>query len=289
MKIYAYSKALYSSWLYLESLRLLLDAGEGLNTFLEGRLLAIRNIALTHAHTDHFTGLQNIFITRLREMEVTGQPLPPVTLFYPNDSDTLERYFQYLEDVTSRWEELVTLRPIAVGEKVPLTGVRGLYLTALKADHYVYQQTALSFRIDQERWLLKPEFQDIPQEELNRKFAKEGREKLTTRILQPLIFYSGDGRVTLDPASKEIALLIHESTFLEPSQQLTHSSLPETIELFRELKAKQLLLYHLSTRYEFKEYLKKLEALVPDPKERARIHLIRPGQLFFKDIPVLGF
>lgn len=289
MKIYAYSKALYSTWLYLEPLRLLCDAGEGLNTFLEGRLLAFRNVALTHAHTDHFTGLQNIFITRLREMEVAGQELAPISVFYPEDSTTLARYFAYLEEVTSRWEDLATLQPMKPGDSYPLQGVRGLYITAHKADHYVYQQTALSYRVDVERWVLRPEMEGLPQSEINRKVATEGREAVTERKLLPLVFYSGDGRPVLDPDSREVSLLLQEATFLEPNTKVSHASLPEAIELFRALQAKHMLLFHLSTRYEFREFLQLLEKLVPDEEERARIYAIRPGNMLVRNIPVPGY
>ena len=66
MRIVAYSKALYATWLYLEPLHLLLDAGEGVNIHLEGRLLAVRDVLLSHGHTDHFTGLQNPVLNHSR-------------------------------------------------------------------------------------------------------------------------------------------------------------------------------------------------------------------------------
>lgn len=289
MKIFGYSKALYSTWLYLEPLRLLFDAGEGLNSFLEGRLLAFRNIAITHAHTDHFTGLQNIFITRLREMEVTKQPLPPIKLFYPEDSHTLRHYFDYLEKVTNRWDELVQLQPVRPGQTYPLEGVRGVYLNVLKADHYVYQQTAVCYRLDQERFSLKPELQELLQAEINKRIANEGRDALTTRVLRPLIFYSGDGRAIGDKDSQDVPLMIHEATFLEPSPKVAHASLPEVIKLYRETNAKHLLLFHLSTRYEYKEFIQLLDKLVPEQKERSRVFVIRPGGMFAKNIPVPGF
>lgn len=289
MRVYAYSKALYSTWLYLEPLRLLFDAGEGVNTFLEGRLLAFRDVAITHAHTDHFTGLQNILITRMREMEVTGEAMPPLHLYYPYNSSTLERYFSYLEDVTHQWDKLVVLQPMRPGDTRPLQGARGLHLTALKAEHRVHRQVALSYRVTQERWVLKPEMQDLPQKEINKKIAQEGREAVTEQIYRPLVFYSGDGKVVRDPESDEASLLIQESTFLEPHPKVDHASLPEALALFREQKAASLLLFHLSTRYEFRLFLQALDRLVPDPDERARIFAIKPGSMLVKDIPVPGF
>lgn len=289
MKVFAFSKALYSTWLYLEPMRLLLDAGEGINFFLEGRLLAFRDLAITHAHTDHFTGLQNILITRLREMEMTGEHIPPLHVYYPADSQTLQRYFAYLEEVIFRWSELVHLVPMEPGDTHPLQGARGLHLTALQANHRVYKQTALSFRVEHLRYTLKPEMQDKPQAELHRLIAEQGRQAVTEPVLKPLLFYSGDGRPKLDPGSSGAPLHIQEATFLEGDQKTDHATLAEAIQLFRELRAESLLLFHLSTRYTLNEFRETLESLVPDENERERIHVIKPGQLFVRDLPVPGF
>lgn len=289
MKLYGYSKALYSTWLYLEPLRLLFDAGEGLNTFLEGRLLAFRDVAISHAHTDHFTGLQNILITRLREMEVTKEDLPPLHLYYPYNSGTLERYFSYLSDVTSRWDELVVLQPMRPGDTLPLQGARGLFLTAMRAEHRVHRQVALRYRVEQERWVLKKEMQGLPQREINQTIATQGREAVTERVLRPLVYYSGDGKAETDPDSEGVSLMIQESTFLEPHSKVDHASLPEALKVFREQKAESLLLFHLSTRYEFRQFLQLLDKLVPDPDERARIFAIKPGSMLNKDLNIPGF
>lgn len=289
MRIYGYSKALYSTWLYLEPLRLLLDAGEGLNSFLEGRLLAFRDVAITHSHTDHFTGLQNILITRMREMEVTGEDIPPLHLYFPYNSSTLDRYFQYLSEVTHLWDKLVVLQPMRPGDTLPLQGARGLFLTAMKAEHRVYRQVALSYRVSQERWVLKPEMEGLPQKEINRTIAERGREAVTERVQRPLVFYSGDGKAVYDPGSVGAPLMIQEATFLEPHPKVDHASLPEAIDLFRKQKAESLLLFHLSTRYEFRMFLQLLDKLVPDPEERQRIYAIKPGSMLVKDLPLPGF
>ena len=289
MRIYAYSKALYSTWMYVEPLRLLLDAGEGLNTFLEGRLLAFRDLLVSHAHTDHFTGIQNILITRLREMEVTKTDLPIMTITYPGDSPTLQRYFEYLQDVVDRFDDLAELRPVKPGDTLPLYGARGLHVTALKANHHVHGQTALAYRVEQERWTLKPEMEGIPQKEINKRIALEGREAVTTKVFKPVLYYSGDGRVSMKHHDENIPLMLHECTFIEPNRKVTHASLPDIIQLFRKAKPEQLLLFHLSTRYEFKEFLRTLDRMVPNPEERAKIFAVRPGSFFSRDIPVPGF
>jgi ribonuclease BN (tRNA processing enzyme) len=270
-------------------MRLLLDAGEGINCFLEGRLLAFRNVAITHAHTDHFTGLQNILITRLREREVTGSSMPPLYVYYPEDSSTLERYFAYLSDVIDAWHELVCLQPMKPGDCLPLQGVRNLYLTAIRAKHQVGHQCSLSYRIEQKRWSLRQDVQDKPQAEINKIIAMHGRESVTDVIMRPLVYYSGDGSPLYDPVSQNTYLHIQEATFLESLPGVDHASLPEAIDLFRKLQAQSLLLCHLSTRYGLKEFLDLLEQLTPDPAEHSKIWVVKPGNMFIKHIPMPGF
>ncbi len=289
MKVFAFSKALYSTWIYLEPMRLLLDAGEGINFFLEGRMLAFRDLAITHAHTDHFTGLQNIIITRLREQEVTGEPIPPLHIYYPADSHTLVRYFQYLEDVLSKWPELVVLQPMEPGDTVQLQGARNLHMTAIKANHRVYRQTALSYRVEQKRYALKPELEGKPQAEINKIVAEQGREAVTEPVMRTLVYYSGDGKPALDALSRRASLHIQETTFLEAHAKADHAGLPEAISLFRELEAEQLLLFHLSSRYTMREFWTTLDNLVPDPIERERIKAVKPGSMFVYDFTIPGF
>lgn len=291
MKVFAYSKALYSTWLYLEPMRLLLDAGEGINCFLEGRLLAFRDLAITHAHTDHFTGLQNILITRLREMEVTKEDIPPLNIYYPGDSHSLVRYFQYLEDVMSRWSDLVELHPMEPGDTLPLQGARGLHLTALQAEHRVYKQTALSYRVEQLRYGLKAELQGKPQSEINRIIAEQGKSAITEPIMRTLVYYSGDGRPRLDPVSRGAALHIQEATFLDTgnNRKIDHATLAEAVALFRELEAEQMLLFHLSTRHSMHEFWSAFNRIVTSDEERERISVVKPGGMFVRDFVVPGF
>ncbi len=289
MKVFGYSKALYSSWFYLEPLRLVFDAGEGINCYLEGRLLAFRDLAITHAHTDHFTGLQNILTTRLREMEVTGEELPPLYVYYPSDSYTLERYFTYLREVIDKSDRLFIPVPLNPGDKIQLQGGRALYLQALKAKHKIYNQTALAYRVERKRWKLKEEFAQLPQAEINKLIREKGKEFATEETYQPLIYYSGDGRPLYDRGNDEISLMFQEATFLEPHEKLDHSHLKESVELFIKQRARYLVLFHLSSRYTFKEYLTALEYLVEEPELRKKIWLVKPGKLFVEDLPVPGF
>jgi ribonuclease Z len=95
MIIKAYSKAKYSTWIYYSPLSLLFDAGEGINCFMEEKLVTISNIFLSHGHTDHYTGLINILMTKLAHFNNSGVVFP-TSIFYPENDITLQKYIDYI-------------------------------------------------------------------------------------------------------------------------------------------------------------------------------------------------
>ena len=57
MKITAYSTALYSTWINIEELNLLFDAGDGLTAGLLSKARKIKHVFVTHPDRDHINGL----------------------------------------------------------------------------------------------------------------------------------------------------------------------------------------------------------------------------------------
>ena len=85
LTVVGHSRALYSTWIHVPELGLLLDAGEGVNEGLGGRLAAVDTIAISHGHTDHFTGLMNAVLTRRRMGGQATLERPPLRVIYPRD------------------------------------------------------------------------------------------------------------------------------------------------------------------------------------------------------------
>ena len=296
MRIAAYSKALYATWVYLDTLKLLFDAGEGLNTHLEGRLLAFRDVALTHGHTDHFTGLHNVFITRLRfrqqqmggTTDAEGGPIEPLRVMWPAGDPEIEGYLGYLRGaLLDRHPGLAELLPVAPGDRIPLRGVRGLTLEPFAVSHRG-GSTCLGYRVLQERWKLKAEHIGRPQQEINRMAAAGGREAISERVEIPVVVLSGDSRPLPPETARGAELLVHEATFIGEQLDESHSALEETVATWRAAGAKRLLVYHFSSRYRPGDIGRALKDLVPDPDERARVWYVAPGDLFERDIRVSG-
>lgn len=293
MRIAAYSKALYATWVYVDTLRLLFDAGEGLNTHLEGRLLAFRDVALTHGHTDHFTGLHNIFITRLRyrqQADAAGgeAAAEPLRVLYPDGDEEIAGYLAYLRAaLLDRYPGLAELVPVAPGDRIPLHAVRGLTLQPFAVTHRG-PATCLGWRVLQERWKLRPELHGTPQPELNRLAAERGREAITERVEVPLLVLSGDSRPLPPDAARGAALLVHEATFMGERLDESHSTLEEAVATWRAAGAERLLVYHFSSRYRGADVARALDELLPDPEERARVWYVAPGEVFERDIRIAG-
>lgn len=285
MKIYGYSKALFANWIYVEPLRLLLDAGEGVNNILEGHLLGVHDLLLSHGHTDHFTGLHSLLMLRRREIVERGQSLPRLQVYYPAGSQTLSLYLEYLARAISPWEDLVALHPMEPGSQSRLQGREDLQVSAFAMEH-MSQEACLGYRVSQLRRKLRPELHGLSGEELSQLRKRGGEEALSVEQEHPLVTYSGDGRPMQDEASQGVELLIHEATFLEAGQSTEHSTLAEAIDVFTTLDAKRLLLCHFSSRYTAEEITAALDALVPDSHTRDKIDLLLPGEPFTRNLPI---
>jgi len=293
MRIAAYSKALYATWVYVDTLRVLFDAGEGLNTHLEGRLLAFRDVALTHGHTDHFTGLHNVFITRLRyrqQADTAGgeAAAEPLRVLYPAGDDEIAGYLAYLRRaLLDRHPGLAELVPVAPGDRIPLRSVRGVTLEPFPVAHRG-PATCLGWRVLQERWKLRPELQGAPQAELNRLAAANGREAISQRVEVPLLVLSGDSRPLSPDVARGAGLLVHEATFIGEQLDESHSTLEDAVATWRAAGAERLLVYHFSSRYRAGDVARALDELLPDPQERARVWYVAPGEVFERDIRISG-
>jgi ribonuclease Z len=286
MQITAYSKALYSNWIYLENLRVLLDVGEGINNVLEGRLLGVHDLFISHGHTDHFTGLHSMLGIRIREAVKGEQQVSPLRIHYPARSPSLDLYLEYLSKSIYIWDQIVELVPLEAGDKVTLRDFPAIEVTALEVCHNP-RELCLGFRFSQKRWKLKPEVLALPPEEMRDIVRTKPREEHSEVVEFPLITYSGDGLPLEDEGSQGVELLLHEATFLDPDTSRVHSRLSEAIERFRALEARSLMLWHLSTRYTHDEIQEALNALTTE-EERKQITVVFPGKVTAVTLPVSG-
>lgn len=66
-KITSYSTALFSTWVFVEELGLLFDAGDGVMAHLLQKSRKIKQVFISHADRDHLNGLPQFYQLNARE------------------------------------------------------------------------------------------------------------------------------------------------------------------------------------------------------------------------------
>jgi len=278
-----YSKALYSTWIYYSPLRTLFDAGEGINTIMEGRLVSIRNIFLSHGHSDHYTGLINIFVTKFRHYHSTRE-FVPLTIFYAQGDSSLEGFLSYIRTnyrLDSRREFDIRMIPLKAGMEVPLPSKRSTFVETFTTRH-TPDVVSLGFNILEERTKLRPEYAELSPSAAGHLIREKGKEAITYPSKELVVSYVGDCVPVTPSQIRGTRLLLHETTFLreEEKEEDSHSSLEEVLPLADRAGVGTLIVYHLSSRYREKEIRQAIRKLRNTLNCSFPIFYIVPGKTF---------
>ena len=244
--ITGYSTALFSTWYFIEELKILFDAGEGLTSTLLQKSRKIEHVFVSHADRDHLTGL-------LQFNQLNARPGFPV-IYYPRDSGS----FPALKDFTSKFDPHVS--GVVWNPITPESDIRikeDIIIKPIQNGHVPTKAgvKSLSYKVIQSKMKLKPELTQLPGEQIKRIIEEQGKENTHTEVQTVLLSYSGDTPVE-DPARWEHSkILIHEATFMhEEDNQIyahgnKHSYLEEVMEMVSGSHIEQLILGHFSARY----------------------------------------
>ena len=158
LTITAYSTALYSTWIFIEEFRLLLDAGDGVCAGLLGKSRKIDWVAVTHADRDHLTGLFQLQQLNARD----GKP----QIFYPRDAASFPNFAEFCRRFDPNSGNEITWSPIEPWQSYPLSN--HLRIEALPNNHVQQGDLvkSVSYRVMREKQKLKPEYHDLPQAEI---------------------------------------------------------------------------------------------------------------------------
>lgn len=245
--ITGYSTALFSTWYFIEELKILFDAGEGLTSTLLQKSRKIEHVFISHADRDHLTGL-------LQFNQLNARPGYPV-IHYPKDCGSFPalkafscQFDQHVEDVV--WKPITPETDIWIRDDIMVKIISNGHVPAI--DNCI---KSLSYKVIQVKKKLKPELAHLPGEEIKRIIAEQGKENTHTEIQTNLISYSGDTPVE-DPVRWDNSkVLIHEATFLRDEEGKVsphgnkHSYLEEVMEMVSGIHVEQLILGHFSSRY----------------------------------------
>lgn len=164
--ITAYSTALFSTWINVEELNLLIDAGDGLTAGLLQKSRKIKHAFITHPDRDHLNGLPQF-------IQLNSRDEFPI-VHYPKDSGS----FPAMQNFLSQFDPHTTGSKwigIEDGQIIPIK--KGFEVQAIRNEHVksaIGVHKSLSYKLYETKKKLKPEFQNLsPTEIKNIAISKE--------------------------------------------------------------------------------------------------------------------
>ena len=248
MKISGYSTARFATWYFLDELKVLFDAGDGITAALASKCERVQHVFLSHADRDHIGGL-------LQFNQIAARIGRPLTYYYPKDSGSFPAFRAFIEafDPNLPKAQWVALE---AGQRISITSNH--FVDVGENDHIAVASggnagllKSLDFRVVESRRQLKPEFVGVDGVELGRLRAEFGVDHITNPVDRGVLGFSGD-TPAFDPSRwEDTDVLIHEATFIAPDAgDRGHSELGGVMRAAAGLPLKALVLGHFSNRYD---------------------------------------
>ncbi|WP_299767023.1 MBL fold metallo-hydrolase [uncultured Dokdonia sp.] len=280
LNITAYSTALFSTWINIEELGLLFDAGDGVTSGLLQKSGKIKYVFITHPDRDHINGIFQLYQLNARK------EYPKI--YYPKDSGSFSamKDFLYKFDTHiqgAEWHPIKHLDTIEIRND--------LFVEAIRNEHVAVPQNvskSLSFKLYQTKQKLKKEFSHLDGNSIKEMISLHGRDHLMETIHTNILSYAGDTPVDDYNKWDHSGILIHESTFLQDEGNTIvksrkgrnkHSKLNEVLEMVSNITIDRLILQHFSSRYSKKEINENVIKLCKYYNIKVPVHVIYPGEI----------
>lgn len=223
---------------------------------------------VSHTHIDHLSALP-AYVARRRMMKME----PPVIYLPEGAVDPVQKILRQVSRL-DRGRLPCTLTATKPGDEIALS--REAVVTVGATSHTV---PSLGFVVWQRRRKLKPEYYDLPGDQI-RDLRLSGVE-VTREVRVPQLAYLGDSSprgLDENPAMYEAEVLILELTFVAPSHRkerihkFGHMHLDDLVERRDRFKNELVIASHFSTRYHDRQIRRHVEKAVPDMLD-GRLHL----------------
>ena len=275
-----HSSPRFSTWLWFNDWKILVDAGDGASQHLGYKLRKIDTVLLTHSHRDHIGGLLQVINQR-------GEA-GPFTLAHPANG----RSYRELENFSLKFNpgssRSAVWQALEEGDWVDCGG-DGRLARAFRTRHYhddnpEHAPRSLGFHLMWRKNKVKPEYANLGQKELDavrRQLGEErmsavdtsqmsideakhleiqlGREAITSPVDEKIVSVSGDCQPFDAAELAGTQLLVHEATFLsgddydaeEAGEDVghMHSTVADALGVAQSANVRDVVLYHISTRY----------------------------------------
>ena len=277
-KISAFSTALFSTWINVEELNLLIDAGDGVSMGLLQKSRKVKNVFITHPDRDHLNGLPQF-------VQLNSRPDFPV-IHYPKDSGSFPAMKLFLNKfdphvTNSNWTGIEDGQFIQIKKGYEIQAIRNEHVKSPIGVH-----KSLSYKLFETKKKLKKEFKNFNPEQIKNIATDKGRDFLTETIKKNIISFSGDTPVDNYEKWNNSELLIHESTFLNTesdsnieSRGNKHSTLKEVMQMVKEINVNSLILNHFSSRYSKEQINNAVIKQINELSLQIPVYLIYPGEI----------
>ena len=273
--ISGYSTALFSTWIFIEELGLLFDAGDGLSASLLQKSRKIKQAFISHADRDHLGGL-------LQFTQLNAREKLPI-IHYPKDSGSFPALKSFLDKFDPHVSGVQWI-PIQEGMEFKVKGK--YFVKSIRNNHIVVAREiskSLSYLLVEKKNKLKPEFRNLSGEEIGSLVKLQGKDHISDSIEEKIIGYSGDTPVDDYERWDNTEILIHEATFLDDHEGLNtkmhkHSRLHEVMEMASNINIGKLILSHFSTRYSEKQIDDRIRKLIRHYNIKIPVLRISPGK-----------
>lgn len=252
------SRALHSNWLWVRSLGLMVDAGEGSSIDL-GRLVgAPDRVLITHGHSDHVLGLPSLIAARQFPSLVSGGPLEIVhPAGCPGIASVRGTMLHLWGDASF---DRIVFRAMEDGDRIPLGENREL--VAFRTEHSRYMPS-LGYAVVERRRRLQDQYRTLDQATVRSLVLDRGREALEEEYERTVFAHTGDCRRTDSPLFEEADLVVFDGTFLSAADRDddTHASVEEVLEVASSRRVRHVVLHHLSLRYPRDEAIRSIRGM----------------------------
>jgi ribonuclease Z len=269
-----FSRGMYSNWLWHKPLQLVIDAGEGIQLALGTNVFSPSVLAITHGHSDHVLGLPGLVAARKFGKGAVDKPL---TILYPEGSLGVQAAREWLGRAYANVVFPLNWIAVQPGVATPLSKSRAIEAMAVR---HTANESAVGYRVVEKRKRLKPEFASMPQEEIEAAARSGTRDALLEDAEHVVFAHSGDA-MPIDPALVMNAdVLVHDATFLEEPdrREPIHATTEEALAVATAANVKELVLYHLSIRYDRRTAIDALRRQVASSGFMGRCSLLDEGE-----------
>jgi ribonuclease Z len=253
--IVGYSRGAVQTLWHISEFDLLIDVGAN-----SWDTAAAANLAVTHGHPDHLSGVVSYLSTR------------QIMKWRPPRIFISKYYSENLRQMLDCWSKLsnesfpVEIIECAAGDRMNLK--RNFFLRPFDSVHVLPTQ---GYLVEEDRQKLLPELVNATQSELVE--LKRNGASITETETFPVFAFCGDTQIEVldrNPQLYEVETLVLECTFVDESVSNLHAgkyghihidSIVERAELF---KNKILVLSHFSTRWTRRQIIEALEQRIPD-------------------------